>query len=33
MPPKPMVSTAEEGTITMEPFSLMASYNMFMARK
>ena len=25
IPPKPMVSTAEEGTITMAPFSLIAS--------
>ena len=33
MPPRPMVSTAEEGTITMAPFSLIASYSMFMARK
>jgi len=33
MPPSPMVSTADEGTITMEPFSLMASYSMFMARR
>ena len=28
-----MVSTAEEGTITIEPLSLMASYSMFMARR
>src|SRR5690348_4485797 len=33
LPPKPIVSTAEEGTITIEPRSLIASYNMFMARK
>ena len=33
VPPSPMVSTAEEGTITIEPFSLMASYSMFMARR
>ena len=33
MPPSPMVSTADEGTMTIEPFSLMASYNMFIARK
>ena len=33
VPPSPMVSTADEGTITMEPFSLMASYSMFMARR
>ena len=33
MPPSPMVSTAEEGTITIAPFSLIASYSMFMARK
>ncbi len=33
MPPSPMVSTAEEGTITIAPFSLMASYSMFMARR
>src|SRR5579872_5534015 len=26
VPPNPMVSTAEEGTMTIEPFSLMASY-------
>jgi hypothetical protein len=32
-PPKPIVSTALDGTITIEPFSLMASYNMFIARK
>ena len=25
MPPNPIVSTAEEGTITIEPFSLIAS--------
>ena len=25
MPPRPMVSTAEEGTMTIAPFSLMAS--------
>ena len=25
VPPSPMVSTAEDGTITIEPFSLMAS--------
>src|SRR5437588_12001269 len=25
MPPRPMVSTAEEGTMTIEPFSLIAS--------
>ena len=29
----PIVSTAVEGTITMEPFSLIASYNMFIARR
>ena len=33
IPPSPIVSTAEEGTITIEPFSLIASYSMFMARK
>src|SRR5579863_8068619 len=33
IPPNPMVSTAEEGTITIEPFSLSASYSMFMARR
>src|SRR5262245_31124888 len=27
LPPKHMVSTAEEGTITIEPLSLMASYS------
>ena len=32
-PPSPMVSTADEGTITIEPFSLMASYSIFMARR
>jgi predicted amidohydrolase YtcJ len=33
VPPKPIDSTADEGTITMEPFSLIASYSMFIARK
>src|SRR5271157_622627 len=33
VPPSPMVSTTEEGTITIEPLSLIASYNMFMARR
>src|ERR1019366_138334 len=33
MPPSPIVSTAEEGTTTIAPFSLMASYSMFMARR
>jgi hypothetical protein len=33
IPPNPMVSTAEEGTMTIEPFSLIASYSMFMARR
>lgn len=33
MPPIPMVSTADEGTITTEPLSFMASYNIFMARR
>src|SRR5580704_11105105 len=33
VPPRPMVSTAVEGTITIAPFSLMASYSMFMARR
>ena len=28
-----MVSTAEEGTITVAPFSLIASYSIFMARR
>ncbi len=32
-PPSPMVSTAEEGTITVAPFSLIASYSIFMARR
>ena len=32
-PPSPRVSTADDGTITMDPFSLIASYNMFMARR
>lgn len=32
-PPNPIVSTAEDGTITIAPFSLMASYSMFMARR
>lgn len=31
--PKPMVSTADDGTITIEPRSLIASYSMFIARK
>jgi hypothetical protein len=31
-PPKPMVSTAEDGTMTIEPRSLIASYNIFIAR-
>src|SRR5437762_2989957 len=26
IPPRPIVSTADDGTITIEPFSLMASY-------
>src|SRR5438477_10037600 len=33
VPPRPMVSTAVEGTITIAPFSLTASYSMFMARR
>src|SRR6202008_21209 len=32
LPPRPMVSTADEGTMTIEPRSLMASYNTFMSR-
>lgn len=33
IPPNPIVSTALDGTITIDPFSLIASYNMFIARK
>jgi hypothetical protein len=33
MPPRPIVSTAVEGTTTIAPFSLMASYSIFMARR
>ena len=33
VPPNPIVSTAEEGTITIEPFSFIASYSMFIARR
>src|ERR1700739_2001714 len=33
LPPRPMVSTADEGTMTSEPRSLMASCVMFMARR
>jgi hypothetical protein len=33
MPPNPMVSTAEDGTMTIEPRSLIASYSMFIARR
>ena len=33
VPPNPIVSTAEEGTITIDPRSLMASYSIFMARR
>src|SRR6266851_1219199 len=33
VPPSPMVSTADDGTITIEPRSLIASYSMFMARR
>ena len=32
-PPSPIVSTALDGTITIEPFSLIASYSMFIARR
>ena len=33
VPPNPIVYTALEGTITIEPRSLIASYSMFMARR
>ena len=33
VPPSPIVSTADEGTITIDPRSLMASYSMFIARR
>src|ERR1700677_2212855 len=33
IPPSPIVSTADDGTITIAPFSLMASYSMFIARR
>ena len=33
VPPSPIVSTADEGTITVDPLSRIASYSMFMARK
>jgi len=31
--PRPMVSTADDGTMTMEPFFRRSSKTMFMARK
>src|SRR5438552_6975970 len=32
-PPSPIVSTAVDGTITIAPFSLIASYSIFIARR